>query len=270
MPRANAGSRIALILRRLRARFGISAPQVAVRTDIAWYWRFALGAAISVLFIAGLWLAYDRGRTDATVRLVDRGLASVDMVAAHASQQEEIARLRGLLAASEGAVQIERAAQQALTGKNAELSEANARLREEIAVFERLVKPEGKGPAAAEKPPVPAISNIVLDKVSIRPEGTTGRYRYSFTVALQGAQRGKEARLSVQFEITLRGTTSGVKIVTLPEPGGASRSQHVFVVKNFRRVDGTFDLPAGSSAEEVDVRIFEAGIQKAGQLVRLP
>ena len=34
-----ATSRVAVKLKRLRQRFGISAPRVAVRTQVAWYWR---------------------------------------------------------------------------------------------------------------------------------------------------------------------------------------------------------------------------------------
>ncbi len=55
-------SRLALILRRLRGRFGISAPRVAVRTHLPWYWR-----ALSVILLSGASLAlagwiYDAGR----------------------------------------------------------------------------------------------------------------------------------------------------------------------------------------------------------------
>ena len=42
-----ASSRLALTLRRLRGRFGISAPRVAVRTHLPGYWR-----ALSVILLS--------------------------------------------------------------------------------------------------------------------------------------------------------------------------------------------------------------------------
>ena len=55
-------SRLALTLRRLRGRFGISAPRVAIRTHLPWYWR-----ALSIVILSGVSLAlagwiYDAGQ----------------------------------------------------------------------------------------------------------------------------------------------------------------------------------------------------------------
>src|SRR3990167_925188 len=57
-----ASSRLALTLRRLRSRFGISAPRVAIRTHVPWYWR-----ALAVVLLSGASLAlagwiYDAGQ----------------------------------------------------------------------------------------------------------------------------------------------------------------------------------------------------------------
>ncbi len=54
--------------------------------------------------------------------------------------EAEVARLRGLLAASENDLQIEKAALKQLTDKYSALLEENARLKEEIAVLERIAK----------------------------------------------------------------------------------------------------------------------------------
>ena len=58
--------------------------------------------------------------------------------------EEEVSRLRGLLAASENDLQIEKAAQKELTDKHSVLVEENARLKEELAVLERLSKAKKK------------------------------------------------------------------------------------------------------------------------------
>ena len=57
-----ATSRVAVKLKRLRQRFGISAPRVTVRTQVAWYWRALKMIAILSLSLAlALW-TYDAGR----------------------------------------------------------------------------------------------------------------------------------------------------------------------------------------------------------------
>lgn len=62
MSRAVAGSRLALMLRRLRGRFGISAPQVTVRTHVPWYLRVMVLAGVIVLSVALADWAYDAGQ----------------------------------------------------------------------------------------------------------------------------------------------------------------------------------------------------------------
>jgi hypothetical protein len=52
MFRPFASSRLALTLRRLRGRFGISAPRVAIRTHLPWYWR-----ALAIVVLSGVSLA---------------------------------------------------------------------------------------------------------------------------------------------------------------------------------------------------------------------
>lgn len=51
-----------LIRKRLRQRFGISAPKVAVRTHVSWYWRLLLVVALLSLSLAAAAWVYDVGR----------------------------------------------------------------------------------------------------------------------------------------------------------------------------------------------------------------
>ncbi|MDP1733150.1 MAG: hypothetical protein Q8L44_02165 [Sulfuritalea sp.] len=63
---------------------------------------------------------------------------------ANAALEEEVGRLRSLLAASENNLQIEQAAQKQLTEKHSVLIEENTRLKEELAVLESLSKQRSK------------------------------------------------------------------------------------------------------------------------------
>jgi hypothetical protein len=61
-------SGVSVKLKRLRQRFGISAPKLAIKTHVAWYWRaLALMAILSLSFAISMWI-YDAGRRIARVQ----------------------------------------------------------------------------------------------------------------------------------------------------------------------------------------------------------
>jgi cell shape-determining protein MreC len=138
MPWSYASSRLAIILRRVRGRFGISAPQLAIRTHVPWRLRaFSIVILVVLLLALAVWV-FDFGRQIAgSNRNEISTLQSVN-----AALEAEVVRLRGLLAASENDLQIEKAAQKLLTDKHSVLMEENTKLKEELAVLERLSKAE--------------------------------------------------------------------------------------------------------------------------------
>lgn len=136
MPWTYAGSRLAVALRRWRGRFGIYAPRVAVRMHVPLRLR-AFGVVVMLVALVGVvFWTLDSGRL-----LVNPDRNRIQaMQANQVALEAEVARLRGLLAASENDLQIEKAALKQLTDKYSALLEENARLKEEIAVLERIAK----------------------------------------------------------------------------------------------------------------------------------
>ena len=109
-----ADSRLAVALRRWRSRYGISAPRVAVRTHIPWYWRILATIAVLSISIAIAGWVYDAGRKIAGF---DRRETEQEMTALRDrvdELQKEAAKLRALVNAGESNLQIERTAQQQL------------------------------------------------------------------------------------------------------------------------------------------------------------
>lgn len=140
MPWSYASSRLALILRRLRGRFGISAQRVAVRTHVPWRLRIvSIVIILGLLLVLAVWI-FDFGRQIAGI---NQGEIS-NLESSKATLEEEVIRLRGLLAASDNNLQIEKAAQKVLTEKYRVLVEDNDRLKEELAVLERLSRNKRK------------------------------------------------------------------------------------------------------------------------------
>lgn len=250
-------SRLALKLRRLRGRFGITAPRVMVRTHVPWHWR-ALGVAVTgavALALAG-WI-YDAGRRIAGF---DRSESAQEIGALRAKVTDleaEVEKLRAASNASESSLQIERTAQQQLTAQVKSLEAENNRLREENAVFERLAQ-GGAGKDNA----------VTISRLRVFADGAGGRYRYQFLAAQNNEQRGREFSGSVQVAVTLQ-PEGGGGMMTFPRPNDADAGRFAVVFKHFRSIDGTFALPAGAKPKSVEVRLIQDGAVKAAQTVNM-
>src|SRR3989337_511182 len=106
--------RVSTRLLKLRRRFGIAAPRVAVRADVAWSLRW-LGLILVLACSAALaaWM-YDAGRRFAGF---DRGEVEQELSSARselAKMREEFERLRAAANAADSKVSIERTTQQKL------------------------------------------------------------------------------------------------------------------------------------------------------------
>lgn len=252
MPWSLAGSRLALILRRLRGRFGIAAPQVLVRTHIPWHLRVAGVAGISILVTAIAIVSFDAGRQVAgfdqgsSSRLVD------ELKTSNTELEKEVARLRSLLAARESSLEIEQASQRLLAEKNSLLTSDNAKLKEELAIFERLAKLE-----------TGSDDTITLDRLSVKLE-SLGQYRYSFLIALQGARRGRDTKLNLQVHVSGRNVNDKIIFPLKDDPDSG---QYEIALRNFRRIDGKISVPSGFAVSEIEIKVLEAGQLKASKKI---
>jgi len=234
-------------LRKIRQRFGISAPKVAVRTEVAWYWRWiglALFFALSVAI--GLWL-YDAGRRFAGFdrEEVQRRLsaASAELEASRA----ELERLRALANAADSRIAIERTAQQRLAQQIRTLEDENSNLREELAIFERMLTSDPRS--------APAIS---IYRFKVLPDVLPGEFRYRMLLLTSGNQRDREFKGRIELVVSL--TDDGKSaIIKFPQQADASASAFHLGFKYFRRVEGTFRVGANAKIERVQVRVLEDG-----------
>ena len=112
-------------LRRARGHFGISAPRVAVRTQMPW-WGAAGAAALTAIALAGLWWWGD------DVRDVAAGFNRL------AASRSEVTALRARSSALESELAIERGAHDALARQANDLSAENGALKERTALLEQL------------------------------------------------------------------------------------------------------------------------------------
>lgn len=120
--------------RRFRRRFGITAPRVAVRSYFGWQW-YAIGLiALAIAVATAVWFLAQHGESS------DLAQEIRELRSQLAERNDELIRLRAGAATEQSAAQMERSAQQQLVSRIKVLERENASLKEDISLFERLVK----------------------------------------------------------------------------------------------------------------------------------
>lgn len=229
---------------KLRQRFGITAPRMAVRMQMPWYLRWL---AIVVLLAAGGILSF--AVYDATVGFGWRERAAQQqeraaLQSALDTARAELERLRSLSDAAESKLSIERTAQQKLAQQVRTLESENARLREDQAIFQAMLAGGSRGSAPL------AIRGFKVEPVA------KGEYRYRLIVLASGMPRSS---FRGRYELLVRTGAGGRSaIMTLPE-GASASGPFGLEFKHFQRVDGTFQVSGSARVENVEVRVYEAG-----------
>ena len=238
-------------LRKLRKRFGIAAPRVAVRTEVPWYLRwlgyaFVLGFAGAVAF----W-TYDAGRRFAGFDQdqVEQKLAETR--AELASAHSELKRLRAIANAAGSQLAIERTAQERLAQQIRTLEKQDGKLREDLAIFERMLTSDPRSAPA-----------LAIYRFEVTPDVLPGEYRYRMLLLTSGLGRDRQfdGRLELVVSMTQDGKSA---IMKFPEQTDASASDFKLKFKYFRRVEGTFRVAPKAKVESVQVRVFEGKSDQA-------
>jgi len=238
-----AGSRLALTLRRLHSRFGISAPRVAVRTEVAWHWRVLGLLLLVVLIIGGVRWAYDAGRRIAGFDASATERELQELRANLVQREEEAARWRSQASAAESMLAVERAAREQLATQVRALEGENSRLREELAVFERLAGGADPG------------TGVSIEQLRLEQPISGNVWRYQFLVARREGRGGVPFRGQYQLLLTPKG---GGAIIQFPRAGG-DMTRQTLEFRHFRRVDGSIELPEGVIPAQVELRILQQG-----------
>ena len=233
--------------RKLRQRFGIAAPSVAVRTQVPWYLRW-LGLAVMLAFSAALaaWM-YDAGRRFAGF---DRSEVEQEMSAARnelVKLRDELEKLRALANAADSKVSIERTTQQKLAQQIKGMEQENARLREELAIFESMLASE----TASAAP-------LSILRFKVEPDLLPGEFRYRVLLLASGSRRGKEfqGRLELVVALTEEGRSA---MITVPAAGDAEAGNFRLAFKHFQRIDGVFRVNPKARLGNVQLRVYETG-----------
>ena len=226
---------------RLRQRFGIAAPRVAVQTHIPWYWRW-LGMALFLGLAAAsaAWI-YDAGRRFAGFDSSE--LANVQQELEEA--RSELDRLRAVANAAERRLAIERAAQQNLAKQIRTLEQDNARVREELATLDSMLSSEARAGNA-----------LAIYRFKVEPNVLPGEYRYQLLLVTPRTRSEPEFNGRLELVVSLNEGGQNA-MMSFPEASEAGNFRLAF--KYFRRVEGTFRVNPKAKVENVQVRVYETG-----------
>ncbi len=259
------------MLRKIKRKFGISAPRLAVRPHVPWYVRWAIILPF-VLAAGGLvWWAYGSGLEFAGFH---RGQTEQELVGLRAqvsSLRDENTQLTSQAASFERQAQIERAANLETARQLQGVSEESLRLKEDLTLFQNLTL---SGTREGE---------LSLQHFKVERDTLPGEYRYRLLLVQGGQRRTKpfQGNLQLLVNVLHNGKRS---VMVFPQentapantpghtPGHAGEdAAYQLNFKYYQRIERSFQLPPELSVESVQVRIFERGLvePKAKQSVNL-
>lgn len=244
--------------RRLKRRFGIAAPRVAVHTHLPWHWRALILASCTLALGALAWATYDFGLNLGGFHSKQAAEDHARMSAELQRLQEENAELRSQVAALERQMQIEASTKGDLAGQLSALSDENALLKEDLALFQTLMNSSG-GDAG---------HGVTINRFRVRRDGLPGEYRYQLLV-VQSRTRSKEFQGRLQLVVDLLRDGEPHVLVL---PGNQEKlDPYNLNFRFYQRVEGGFQVPAEAVVTRVQVRVLENGIDgpRSSQSVNL-
>jgi hypothetical protein len=225
--------------RRLRSNFGIGSSRMAIRSQMAWYWRWLLTLLLMVAvgFVVW-WLVQNSYRiTGFSQEEARQQLGTLG--AENERMKRELDVARGTLVERDRQLQIEKAAQSDLARTFAQLQEENASLKEDLGFLRRLMSsgatPEGIG-----------VSDLKVER-----DGTKNEYRYRMLL-IQGGQRKQDFKARVQIVARV---VNGTNAATLTFPEADPGEAGAFEFRFYHKVEGRFALPEGAVLKGVEVRV---------------
>jgi hypothetical protein len=220
---------------------------MSVRSHLPWPWKAVLGVALLVVIGGMWWWGFDFGQ-------IFGGFNRKAVEARVASLEEEVGRLR--VESSElrtrasqldSELAMSRGAQASLTRQAAELQGENSQLKEEVVFLQHLF-------ADATKQAGIAIQRVAVERE--RPD----IYRYSLLV-VRGGKPKDDFVGSLTLQVALQGDPVPGRAATLllPDEQPASTATLKLKFKYYQRIEGTFEVPPGTTVRAVTVRAFESG-----------
>ena len=240
-------------LRLLLRRMTISAPRMAVRSSLAWPFRWAMGAIVFGFSAAlALW-AFEFGRDIAGLEHgskdeLQRLRSELELVQAELTEvKAERDEAQAVAHTADTLVTTEKTSRERLMAQVKQLEVDKHALRDDLGFFEKLI-------------PVAGVDGVSIRGLQVDQKGGT-KVKWQALVM----QAGKNvAEFRGRLELSFVGTLNGKPWVTsLPEGSVAIKiRQHV-------RLEGELDIPAQTVVKSVSATVMDGTVVKATQSISL-
>lgn len=235
------------VWRRVKRRFGISAPRLSVRPHIPWYLRWSMVVPFLVASLGMAWWAYDSGLELAGFRRSEAQEELARLRDQTASLSAENAQLHDQVAQYERRLQIEQASNQEISRQLKAQSDENAGLQEDLAFFQNLTAVRGKE------------GELQVHRLRLEHDQMPGEYRLRMLL-VRGGQRASEFTGSYQLVATV--LENGQRATRLFPQETSGNAQFQLGFKYYQRVEQSIQLSPEAQLESVQVRIFEQGARE--------
>jgi hypothetical protein len=230
------------MMRRLRSSFGIGSSRMAIRSQLAWYWRWLLNVLLMVLVATVVWWLVQNSYRITGFDIEEAKAHLAKLTQESAAAKAELESVRNTVTERDRQLQIERAAQSELARTVAQLQEENSALKEDLGFLRNIMSsgttPEGIG-----------VSNLKVER-----DAKPNEYRYRMLLT-QGGQRKQDFRGKVQIVARVAGEGGSVSTMTIPDVPAADPAG-AFEFRFYHKVEGRFAVPEGKTLKGVDVRIL--------------
>jgi len=229
------------MMRRLRSSFGIGSSRMAIRSQLAWYWRWLLNILMMVLVATVVWWLVQNSYRITGFDIEEAKVHLGKLTQENHTVKAELDAARNTVTERDRQLQIEKAAQGELARTVAQLQEENASLKEDLG-FLRNIMSSGTTP-----------EGIGLSNLKVERDAKPNEYRYRMLLT-QGGQRKQDFKGKVQ--IVARVDRNGaLTTMTIPD-APASDPTGAFEFRFYQKVEGRFAIPDGSTLKGVDVRVL--------------
>jgi hypothetical protein len=235
----------------LHSKPDLSALKMVVRPHVPWHRRVLIATIVLLLIALLAYGMYEAGRgsvrlgdvSDTPDPVLEQILESSNCLekydAALCSQIAELIRQ----------LQISNATRIDLVKQVKSLDEENERLREDLALFQRLISGNEE----------PLDAELVIHRFTLEPGQLPGEYLYTLLLA-QGGQHLKGFNGRLEFVVGLL-QDGEKKLISLVDENASKGFPIDF--RFYHRLEKSFQVPAETVVESLQVRIFENGVNKA-------
>lgn len=242
--------------RRLRSTFGVGSSRMAIRSQMAWYWRWVANVLMMIGVAAVVWWLVQNSYRITGFNVEEARTQLHTLEEENRRMKQELDAARGVLIQRDRQLQIDRASQTELARTVAQLQEENAALKEDLGFLRRLMSsgttPEGIG-----------LSDLKLER-----DGRPNEYRYRM-VLTQGGQRKQDFKGRVQVVARVQ---EGPAMNTLVYPEATTGEGGSFEFRFYHKVEGRFAIPPGGILKSVEIRILAVpgGQVKLSRTINMP